>query len=171
MKEVVGHEVLDKGDLLALLIELSNAKKDYDNIKDALEMARVTGYGVSIPSQTDVEISKPIISKQGSRYGICVKAKASSYHVVRVDVDTSFEPLIGSKEQSEALVSMLNEDYNQSPNKLLDSAIFGRKLGDVIQDGLKSKTNTLPDHTRIKVQQIVKTLANKGKSNVIAIVF
>ena len=171
MKEVVGQEVLDKGDLLALLIELSNAKKDYDNIKDALEMARVTGYGVSIPSQNDIEISKPSVSKQGNRYGLSVKAKACSYHIVRVDVDTSFEPLIGSKEQSEALVTMLNEDYDQSSDKLIDSTIFGRKLGDVIQDGLKSKTNMLPEHTRGNVQQIVKTLANKGKSNVIAIVF
>lgn len=171
MKEVVGQEVLDKGDLLALLIELSNAKKNYDNIKDALEMARVTGYGVSTPSQNDIEISKPCVSKQGNRYGLSVKAKASSYHIVRVDVDTSFEPLIGSKEQSEALVAMLNEDYQASSDKLLDSSIFGRKLGDVIQDGLKVKTNTLPEHTRGKVQQIVKTLANKGKTNVIAIVF
>ena len=68
-------------------------------------------------------------------------------------------------------VAMLNEDYQASSDKLLDSSIFGRKLGDVIQDGLKVKTNTLPEHTRGKVQQIVKTLANKGKTNVIAIVF
>lgn len=171
MKEVVGQEVLDKGDLLALLIELSNAKKNYDNIKEALEMARITGYGVSSPSVNDIEISKPSVAKQGNRYGLSVKAKACSYHIVRVDVDTSFEPLIGSKEQSEALVSMLNEEYQTSSDKLLDSTIFGRKLGDVIQDGLKVKTNTLPEHTRGKVQQIVKTLANKGKTNVIAIVF
>lgn len=171
MKEVVGQDVLDKGDLLALLIELSKAKKDYDCIKDALEMARVTGYGISIPSSNDIEISKPSVSKQGNRYGLSVKAKACSYHIVRVDVDTSFEPLIGSKEQSEALVNMLNEECQESNDKLLESTIFGRKLGDVIQDGLKVKTNTLPDHTKGKVQQIIKTLSNKGKTNVIAIVF
>lgn len=171
MKEVVGCEVVDKGELLALLIEFSKAKKEYDNIRDALEMARVTGYGVSTPSQNDIEIDRPSVSKQGGRYGLSVKAKACSYHIVRVDVDTSFEPLIGSKEQSEALVTMLNEDYEEGSDKLLDSSIFGRKLGDVIQDGLRVKLNTLPETTRGKVQQIIKTLANKGKTNVIAIVF
>lgn len=171
MKEIVGHEVEDKGELLALLIELTNAKKDYDCIKEALEMAKITGYGVSTPSTNDIEISKPSVSKQGNRYGLSVKAKASSYHIIRVDVDTSFEPLIGSKEQSEALVTMLNEEYEESAVKLLDSSMFGRKLGDVIQDGLRVKLNTLPDVTRTKVQNIIKTLANKGKTNIIALVF
>lgn len=171
MIEVVGKNIEDKGELLALLVELTNAKKNYDSIKEALEMAKVTGYGYQTPSTNDIEVDKPELTKNGSRYGVKVKAKAPTYHIIRVDVDTAFEPIIGSKEQSEYLLESLMKDYDNSQETLFDSQIFGKKLGDVVSTNLITKLNALPEATRLKVQQLVKTLANKSKQNLIAIVF
>ena len=171
MVEVVGKSIEDKGELLALLVELTNAKKNYDSIKDALEMAKVTGYGYQTPSTTDIEVNKPELTKNGNRYGVKVKAKAPTYHIIRVDVDTAFEPIIGSKEQSEYLLESLLKDFDISQETLFDSQIFGKKLGEVVSTNLITKLNALPETTRNKVQQLVKTLANKSKQNLIAIVF
>lgn len=171
MLEVVGKEIEDKGELLALLVELTNCKKNYESIKEALEMAKVTGYGYQTPQVCDIEVSKPEMTKNGNRYGVKVKAKAPTYHIIRVDVDTAFEPIIGSKEQSEYLLESLLKDYEDGQEVLFDSQIFGKKLGEVVSTNLVTKLNALPDSTRVKVQQLVKTLANKSKQNLIAIVF
>ena len=171
MLEVVGKEIEDKGELLALLVELTNCKKNYESIKEALEMAKVTGYGYQTPQVCDIEVSKPEMTKNGNRYGVKVKAKAPTYHIIRVDVDTAFEPIIGSKEQSEYLLESLLKDYEEGQEVLFDSQIFGKKLGEVVSTNLVTKLNALPDSTRVKVQQLVKTLANKSKQNLIAIVF
>ena len=171
MIEVVGKNIEDKGELLALLVELTNAKNNYDSIKEALEMAKVTGYGYQTPSSSDIEVTKPELTKNGNRYGVKVKAKAPTYHIIRVDVDTAFEPIIGSKEQSEYLLESLLKDFESSQEELFDSQIFGKKLGDVVSTNLVTKLNALPESTRLKVQQLVKTLANKSKQNLIAIVF
>lgn len=171
MVEVVGKNIDDKGELLALLVELTNAKNNYDSIKEALEMAKVTGYGYQTPASKDIEVEKPELTKSGNRYGVKVKAKAPTYHIIRVDVDTAFEPIIGSKEQSEYLLESLTKDFENSQEVLFDSQIFGKKLGEVVSTNLVTKLNALPDSTRLKVQQLVKTLANKSKQNLIAIVF
>ena len=171
MVEVVGKEIEDKGELLALLVELTNCKKNYESIKEALEMAKVTGYGYQTPLEKDIEIDKPELTKNGNRFGVKVKAKAPTYHIIRVDVDTSFEPIIGSKEQSEFLLDSLLKDFETSKEDLFESQIFGKKLKDVVSTNLVTKLNALPESTRLKVQQLVKTLANKSKQNLIAIVF
>ena len=171
MMEVVGKEIDDKGELLALLVELTNCKKNYESIKEALEMAKVTGYGYQTPLEKDIEIDKPELTKNGNRFGVKVKAKAPTYHIIRVDVDTSFEPIIGSKEQSEFLLDSLLKDFETSKEDLFESQIFGKKLKDVVSTNLVTKLNALPESTRLKVQQLVKTLANKSKQNLIAIVF
>ena len=171
MVEVVGKEIDDKGELLALLVELTNCKKNYESIKEALEMAKVTGYGYQTPLEKDIEIDKPELTKNGNRFGVKVKAKAPTYHIIRVDVDTSFEPIIGSKEQSEFLLESLLRDFETSKEDLFESQIFGKKLKDVVSTNLVTKLNALPESTRLKVQQLVKTLANKSKQNLIAIVF
>lgn len=73
MLEVVGKNIEDKGELLTLLVELTNAKKNYECIKEALEMAKVTGYGYQTPLVNDIEVEKPELTKNGNRYGVKVK--------------------------------------------------------------------------------------------------
>ena len=69
--------------MLSLFQELNIAKKEYDQIKTALKMVKQTGYGIASPSLEDMKLEKPEIIKQGSRYGIKLKAKAASIHIMR----------------------------------------------------------------------------------------
>jgi stage IV sporulation protein A len=119
----------------------------------------------------DIVVEKPELVKQGNRYGVKVKASAPTLHIIKVDVETSFEPIIGVKEQSESLISYLSEGMDVDSKDIFDKQMFGRNMGDVIKDGINAKLTTLPDNTRVKLQNLMKTLANKGKTNLIAIVF
>ena len=85
----------------------------------------------------------------------------------RVDVENTFEPILGSKEQSEAMIEYLTKNEDS----LMSMDMFGRNIGDMLKDGINAKLMTLPDNNRIKLQNALNSMANKGKNNFIAIVF
>ena len=169
LKETLNMEVVDKASLLSLLQDLSKAKKEYDSISNALKMVKQTGYGFASATLDDIKLSAPELVKQQNRYGVKIKAIAPSIHMIKVDVESVFEPIIGSKQQSEELISYLTRD-SENPNIIWESDIFGRKLSDIIKDGLNVKLSMIPETARIRLQDILTKLVNKGKGNVIAIV-
>lgn len=170
LKEIIGVEVKDKAELLNLMQEFSLAKKEFDTIANALKMVKQTGYGFASASLEEIELSTPEVVKQGNRYGVKLKAIAPSIHMIKVDVESIFEPIIGSKEQSEELIRYLLRDAESNDQSIWDSDIFGRKLSDLIRDGLNVKLSMIPEAARMRLQDILTKLVNKGKGNVIAIV-
>ncbi len=171
LEELVGCEITDKASLITLLCKYKEIKKDYELVGNALKMASMSGYGFASASKEDIIIDKPVVVKSGNKYGIKVKASAPSYHIIKVDVDTSFEPILGSKEQAEYFVNTLLENYDKDPLSILECDMFGRKFGDILSQGIMLKLDNLSEPVKIKLQQIIKTLSNKGKGNLIAFVF
>lgn len=170
LTDIIKIDVKNKADLLALFQEFNIAKKEYDQIKYALKMVKQTGYGVATPSIEDMKLDKPEIIKQGPRYGVKLKAVAPSIHMIRVDVESTFEPIIGSEVQSKELIDYLTKDKEKSPNDIWKSEIFGRSLDSIVQEGIQAKINMMPDNIRLKLQTTLAKVVNKGSSNMIAIV-
>ena len=170
LKELVGKEIKTKAELLSLFQEYNIAKKEYDQIKYALNMVKQTGYGIATPSIEDMKLDKPEIIKQGTRYGVKLKAVAPSIHMIRVDVESTFEPIIGSEIQSKELIDYLMKDHDKNPNDIWKSEIFGRSLDSIVQEGIQSKINLMPDNIRFKLQNTLTRVVNKGSNNVITIV-
>lgn len=171
LKEVMGFDIEDPTTLLKVMQEYAKLKNEYSYISSAIEMAMGSGYGFATPSVENINIQKPELIKQGNRYGVKVKASAPTLHIIRVDVETSFSPLIGMKEQSEALVNYLSEGMDVDQRAIFDKQIFGQNMGVVLQGGINGKLTMLPENTKNKLQNLMKTLANKGKNNLIAVVF
>ena len=170
LTDIIKIDVKNKADLLALFQEFNTAKKEYDQIKYALKMVKQTGYGVATPSIEDMKLDKPEIVKQGPRYGVKLKAVAPSIHMIRVDVESTFEPIIGSEIQSKELIDYLTKDKDKNPNEIWKSEIFGRSLDSIVQEGIQSKINMMPDNIRLKLQTTLGKVVNKGANNMITIV-
>lgn len=170
LKEIIGIDVTNRAQLLTLFQDYNEAKQEYDQIKEALKMVKQTGYGVATPTLADMKLDTPEIIKQGSRYGIKLKAVAPSIHMVRVDVESTFEPIIGSEIQSKELIDYLMRDYDVNPDNIWKSEIFGRSLDVIVKEGIQAKISLMPDNARFKLQQILSKLVNKGSGNLIAIV-
>ena len=130
-------------------------------------MVKQTGYGIAAPSLEDMKLEKPEIIKQGSRYGIKLKAKAASIHMIKVEVESTFEPIIGSELQSKELIDHLTKNNNTD---IWKSEIFGRSLDVIVQEGIQAKLSMMPDNVRFKLCQTLTKIINKGSSNMIAIV-
>ena len=169
LKEIAGENISSKGDLIKLFQDFSEGKREYNNLKGALKQVYQTGYGIVLPQTKDMKLEKPEIIKQGNRYGIKLKAKASSIHLVKVDVESSFEPIIGSEIQSKELINHILEDKDDN-EKIWKSEIFGRSLEDIVQESIQSKLSMLPDNSKYKLSQTITKMVNKGSNNLIAIV-
>lgn len=171
LKELVGCEISDKDQLIKVLSDFVTAKKDFDLVGSALKMAEATGYGFASANLSNCLIKKPETFKSGNRYGIKVQADAPTYHIIKVETSTAFEPILGSKEQAEYFLKGLEEAYEKDPTELLECELFGQKIKDIISGSFLGKLQTLPEPIKIKLQSIIKTITNKGKSNLIAFVF
>lgn len=170
LKDIIGVDVSSRADLLMLFQSYNEAKCEYDQIKSALKMVKSTGYGVASPSLEDMKLETPEIIKQGSRYGIKLKAVAPSIHMIRVDVESTFEPIIGSELQSKELIDYLMKDYDVNPSNIWKSEIFGRSLDVIVKEGIQAKLSLTPENARYKLQQTLSKLVNKGSGNLFAIV-
>ena len=170
LNEIVKKEINNKADLLKLFQEYDEAKTEYDEIKYALKMVKQTGYGVASPTLKDMKLDTPEIIKQGNRFGVKLKAVAPSIHMIRVDVNSTFEPIIGSEIQSKELINYLMKDYETNPQNIWKSEIFGRSLDVIVQEGIQSKISLMPENIRYKLSQTLTKIVNKGSNNLFAIV-
>ena len=170
LKDIIGVAVTSKSQLLKLFQDYNEAKVEYDQIKTALKMVKTTGYGVACPTLSDMKLDTPEILKQGSRYGIKLKAVAPSIHMIRVDVESTFEPIIGSEMQSKELINYIMKDYDNDADSIWKSEIFGRSLDVIVKEGIQAKLSMLPENARFKLQQTLSKLVNKGNGNLFAIV-
>lgn len=170
LQEFIGSEVTTKASMLKVFASYKDNKNELDGIKSALKQAKSTGYGIVYPSLKDMKLDTPEVIKQGSRYGVKLRAVASSIHLMRVDVTSTFEPIIGSELQSKELINYIMKDYETDPQSIWKSEIFGRSLDTIVQEGIQAKLSIMPENTRYKLSQTVTKIVNKGANNLIAIV-
>ena len=168
LNDIIGIDITSKAALLSIFQEFKETKKEYNQIKNALKMVKQTGYGIASPTIEDMKLETPEIIKQGSRYGVKLKAKAPSIHMIKVEVESTFEPIIGSELQSKELINYLTKDSESTD--IWKSEIFGRSLDTIVQEGIQAKLSMMPDSIRYKLGQTLTKVINKGSSNMIAIV-
>lgn len=162
-----GVTVESDAQLLSLLMELAKVKQEYDRIADALAAVKATGYGVVLPSAEEMKLEKPEIIRKGGAYGLRLRAGAPSVHMVRVDVDTEISPMVGDEKQSRELIGNLTAE---DPEKLWQSHIFGKSVGDMIQEGLHAKVVQLPEEVRGKFRGTLTRIVNEGASGLICLI-
>ena len=170
LKDIIKVDVTSKADLLKLFQDFNEAKVEYDQIKSALKMVKSTGYGVASPSLSDMKLDPPEVIKQGSRYGIKLKAVAPSIFMFRIDVESTFEPIIGTEVQSKELISYLMRDNDTDPENLWKSEIFGRTIDQIVKEGIQAKLSLTPENARFKIQNALTKLVNKGSGNLYTLV-
>jgi len=164
-----GYEIKDDYELVTYLRDLAYAKQEYDKISDALEQVKQTGYGIVEPQICDIQLQEPEIVKQGSRFGVKLKANAPSLHIMAVDVQTEVSPLVGTHAQSEELVSYLSEKCEQDPNAIWQTNMFGKSLKSLVSDGIHSKVHQMPPEAQRKMRKTLGRIVNEGKGGIICI--
>lgn len=167
--ELSGFPIASEGDLLPLLCELAAVKTKYDRVSKALSDAEERGYGIVMPDISELHLAEPeIVRKQGG-YGVKLSASAQSIHMIRANIETEINPMVGSEQQSEELVKYLLREFDESPSSIWESHIFGKSLYELVNEGLHSKLEHMPDDARTKLSETLERIINEGSGGLICI--
>jgi len=168
--EVTGLEVADENQLMDNIFELVKVKKRFEKYSDALDEMEATGYGIVMPAMDEMTLAEPEILKQGTKYGIRLKASAPAIHLLKTSVNTEVAPIVGSEKQSEELVLYMLNDFEESPEKIWSSNIFGKSLHELVNEGLHAKMSKLPSDARNRLRETIERMINEGCSGLICFI-
>ena len=170
LSEETGLEISCEEELMPQMVQLAEIKRKFEKIEGALEEVSATGYGIVMPSLDELVLEEPEIVKQGGRYGVRLRASAPSIHMMRAEINTEVSPIVGSEKQSEELVMYLLKEFEESPEKIWDSNIFGKSLHDLVNEGLHNKLYRMPTDARMRLQETIERIINEGCGGLICII-
>ena len=165
--EATGLEIKDENDLMPQILELVSMKKKYRKFSQALQQVEETGYGIVMPTLDELTLEQPQVIKQGGKYGIRLRAQAPSIHMMKATVNTEVAPIVGSEKQSEDLVLYMMSDFENAPEKIWESNIFGKSLHELVNEGLHAKLSKLDPAAKSKLSETVERMINEGCSGLI----
>lgn len=169
LSKISGNEICDEYQLMRFVKTLSDDARKYAKLKDALTQVEESGYGVVVPDQEDMVLEEPEIMKQSGKFGVRLKASAPSLHIMRVDVKTEVNPIVGSEQQSEELVKYLLEEFETNKKGIWETNMFGKSLASLVNEGLGNKIFALPDEAKKKLRKALGKIVNEGKGGIICI--
>ncbi len=170
LSEMTGLPLENDSELMTCITELSNIRKRYDKIKTALDQVESTGYGIVMPTVEEMSLEEPEIIRQSGRYGVRLRATASSIHMMKADITTEVSPIVGSEKQSEELVGYLLREFEEEPQKIWESNIFGTSLHGLVNEGLHNKLYHMPSDARLRLKETLERIINEGCNGLICII-
>ena len=170
LTQMTGVTITNEADLFAIITTLASTKKKYDKIAEALDEVNRKGYGIVTPSIDELVLAEPEMVKQGSRFGVKLKATAPSLHIIKANIETEVSPIVGSEKQSEELVNYLLSGFESDPQKIWNSNIFGKSLHELVNEGLQTKLAKMPEEAQVKLQETLERIVNEGSGGLICII-
>ncbi len=170
LSEKTDIDIKDEKSLLDCICELSEKKSSFDKIAQAYDQVCESGYGIVMPTIDELTLEEPKIIKQNGKYGVKLKASAPSIHMMRINTTAEVTPIVGSEQQSEELVTYLLKEFEESPQKIWESNIFGKSVNELVNEGLNNKLYRMPQQARNKVGETIEKIINDGCNGLICII-
>lgn len=168
--DLTGICVRNEKELISVMLSLSDAKRELDKYAQAIEQMETDGYGIVLPGVEGLKLEEPEIIRQSGAYGVKLKASAPSIHMIKATIETEINPIVGTEEQSEELIQRLMSDFEEEPQKVWESNIFGKSLYQLVNDGLHTKLEHLSEESRDKLSDTLSRIVNEGSGGLICII-
>ena len=173
LSDFAGSDIGDEFSLMKFVSECSYAKQQYDRIESALKTAEsntiltptANSFSRASPSLDSMTLEDPEIVKQGSKYGVRLRATAPSLHIMKVDVKTEVNPMMGTEQQSQYLLS----EFQNNPQSIWETNMFGKSMSELAKETLSDKLGTMPKEAQAKIRKTVGRIVNENKGGLICI--
>ncbi len=170
LSEFAGIPIGGEPELIRALKDLAEKREEYGHLQSAMEEVRYKGYGIVIPGRSQIRLEEPEIVKQGSKFGVRMRAYAPSIHMIQAEIRTEISPLVGSEEQAGDLVQYIKDAENQSEEGIWDTNIFGKSIGQIVSDGIQAKTSGMSEDCQQKLQKALQKIVNTNSNGMICII-
>ena len=170
ISELTGFDITGEQDLVQLLRDFAVLKGEYERVAEAVKSAEQKGYGIVMPDISELRLEQPEIVKQAGGYGVRLRASAPSVHMIRANIETEISPIVGTEQQSEDLVKYMLEEFSDSPERIWESNMFGKTLYELVNEGLHTKLEHMPEESRDKLSETLERIINEGSNGLICII-
>ena len=169
ISQMAGVSVKDEYELIALVRELSEKKQEYEKVANAMQSVKMRGYGVVTPTLSDINLEEPILMKHGSKFGVRMKASSPSIHLIRANIETEIAPIVGSEEQAKDLIDYIKAG-NAGDGGVWNTNIFGKTVGELMEDGIRDKISRMDDECQLKLQDTMQKVVNDNNGGMVCII-
>ena len=169
ISELSGVSVTGEYELINLIKEMSARKEAYEKVANAFEAVQAKGYGVVNPGLSDIKMEEPVLIRHGNKYGVKIKAVSPSVHMIRANIETEIAPIIGSEEQANDLIQYI-KDGQQSNEGVWETNIFGKSIGELMEDGIRSRIAMMDDECQMKLQDTMQKIVNDINGGMVCII-
>ena len=169
ISELSGIPVKGEYELIQLIKDMSARKASYDKVANAFEAVQAKGYGVVNPGLSDRKMEEPVLIRHGNKFGVKIKAVSPSIHMIRANIETEIAPIIGSEEQANDLIRYI-KDGQQSNEGVWETNIFGKSIGELMEDGIRNKISMMDDECQMKLQDTMQKIVNDTNGGMVCII-
>lgn len=169
LSEMSGIPMESEYELIHTMRELAAMKEQYVKVQSALETVRGSGYGVVVPELREIQLEEPTVIRQGNKYGVKIKSKSPSIHMIKANIETEIAPIVGTEQQAKDLISYIGES-SQRGESVWETNIFGKSIEQLVQDGIKSKITAISEESQVKLQDTMQKIVNDSKGGLVCII-
>lgn len=169
LSELSGIPMESEYELIHTMKELSDMKEQYVKVQSALECVRGSGYGVVVPELSEIQLEEPTVIKQGSKFGVKIKSKSPSIHMIKANIETEIAPIVGTEQQAKDLIAYIGESESRGES-VWETNIFGKSIEQLVQDGIRSKITAISEESQVKLQDTMKKIVNDSKGGLVCII-
>lgn len=168
LTNMTGTKIENQLQLIKMVREMASQRSNYIKVNEAISKVRNTGYGIVTPNKEEIVLENPELIRSGNKYGVKIKATAPSIHFVKANILTEISPIIGSEEQAKDLIDFINN--KESEDNIWETNIFGKSIGQIVDEGIMTKINNLTEETQSRMQGTIEKITNDQSRGVICIV-
>ena len=168
LTNMTGTKIKNQLQLIKMVREMASQRSNYIKVNEAISKVRNTGYGIVTPDKEEIVLENPELIRSGNKYGVKIKATAPSIHFVKANILTEISPIIGSEEQAKDLIDFINN--KESEDNIWETNIFGKSIGQIVDEGIMTKINNLTEETQSRMQGTIEKITNDQSRGVICIV-
>ncbi|MBR2432908.1 MAG: stage IV sporulation protein A, partial [Clostridia bacterium] len=85
-------------------------------------------------------------------------------------IETEINPIVGTEQQSEDLVRYMLNEFEEDPRRIWESNMFGKSLYELVNEGLHTKLDHMPEESRNKLSETLERIINEGSGGLICII-
>lgn len=169
LSQLTGEKITGEYQLVQLLATMTEMKREYSKVKQALDSVRQRGYGVVTPEKNEITLETPTVIRHGNKYGVKIKAQSPSIHLIKANIETEIAPIVGTQQQALDLINYIS-DAESNSDGIWETNIFGKTIEQLVQDGINGKIAMIGDASQVKLQDTMQKIVNDSNGGMVCII-
>ena len=170
VSELTGTSIHNEYELISTISDLSRRRREFDNVGSAMADVAISGFGVVAPVRSEITLEEPVVIKNGSKYGVKIKASAPAINLLKTSIQVEIAPIVGSKQQADDLIDYIKANSAGNPDGIWDTNIFGKTVEQIVDDGITEKTRNITAESMGKISDTLEKVMNENSGLVCLIV-